>query len=289
MITRQFLFVIAVFGLWACVACRPRLSVSEETINDEVALEEPEDSLASDSRDEYDSEELMEEMESAPNRKEAFSEFFFSFLANRSFQASRVKFPIPVTEEDEEYVIRSGKHFREFFAWPSASEYCMLVEREEQMEDFLNNMDISEVDVQLIDLATTRIRQFHFNRAENEWFAMSAKEFEPEGTLGEFLDFYSKFVADSVYQQNHVAEQIDFAQSDIDEEGDDINGTIEAYQWSIFRPELPHGRITNFVFGQDLEENDDIVLMHSSIADDIVESFTFRKRNGHWLLTGYNN
>lgn len=277
------------FGLWVCASCRPKFSVNDDTTVDEVAQEEPEDSLAGDSPDEYDSEELMEEMEPLPNRKEAFSEFFFSFLANRPFQASRVKFPLPVKDGDEEYVIRSGKHFREYFAWPSASEYCMLVTREEQMEDFMNDMDISEVDVQLIDLTTKRVRQFHFGRAENEWFAMNAVEYEPEGTLGEFLDFYGKFVADSLYQQDHLAEQIEFGQSDIDEEGDDISGTIEAYQWSIFRPELPNGHITNFLFGQDLEGSDNIVLIHSIIADDIVESFKFNKRNGHWLLTGYNN
>ena len=289
MITRQFLFVVAAFGLWTCVACRPKFSFINETNADEVAQEEPADSLANDSLDEYGTDELVEEMESTPNRKEAFSEFFFAFLASRPFQASRVKFPLSVANEDEEYVIRSGKDFRAFFAWPSASEYCVLVNREEQMENFLNDMDISDVDVQVIDLSTERIRQIHFNREENEWFAMNATEYEPEGTLADFLHFYDLFVTDSLYQHSHLAEQIEFTQSDLEEEGENINGTIEAYQWNIFRPELPNGHITNFLFGQNLEDSNEMVLMHSSIADDIVEPFTFRKRNGHWLLTGYNN
>lgn len=289
MITRQFLFVIAAFGLWACVACRPKFSIGDETVIDEVAQEEPEDSLEGDNLDEFETDELVEEMESDTNRKEAFSEFFFAFLANRPFQASRVKFPLPVADGDEEYVIRSGKHFREYFAWPSASEYCMLVKREEEMENFMNNLDISEVDVQLINLESERIRQFHFSRTGNEWMAMSAKEYQPEGTLGEFIHFYSNFAADSVYQQNHLAEQIDFAQGEIDEDEESINGTIEAYQWNIFKPELPGGRITNFLSEQDLEGSNNIVLMHSSITDGMVESFTFKKRNGHWFLTGYKN
>lgn len=289
MITRQFLFVIAVFGLWTCVSCKPKFPVGGETKVDESAQEEPTDSLADDAMDEEEPEELVEDLEPVPNRKEAFSEFFFTFLSRHPFQANRVKFPLPVTTEDEEYVIRSGKHFREFFAWPSKSEYCMLVTREEEMEDFLNNVDMSEVDVQLIDLPTTRIRQFHFNRTENEWFVVSAKEYEAEGTLDEFLTFYEQFVTDSVYQQNHLAAQIDFAQGDMDEDEESISGTIEAYQWNNFRPELPGGPITNFLFGQDLENTDKIVLMHSSIADGMVESFKFKKQHGHWLLTGYNN
>lgn len=292
MITRKFLFVIVAVGLWSCVSCRPQTSVNNEIIVDEVTQEELADSMENNTPYEYEleeSEELEEEMLPVPNRKEAFSEFFFTFLSNRSFQASRVKFPLPVSDEDNEYVIRSGKDFREYFAWPDVSEYCMLVRREEQMEEFLNNMDISDVDVQLIDLSTERIRQFHFHRAQNEWLAMSAKEYMAEGTLGEFLDFYGKFTTDSVYQQNHLSEKIELTQSDIDEEEENVKGTIEAYQWSIFRPEMPNGQITNFLFGQDLEDCDNMMLMHSSIADGMVESFKFQRQNGHWILVGYNN
>lgn len=289
MITRQFLFVIAAFGLWACASCQHRTSVYDGATADEDAREGSADELEDDSLSAYESEELMDEMDPIPNRKEAFSEFFFTFISNKSFQAARVKFPLPVEEEDDTREIRSGKDFRNFFTWPSTAEYCVVVNQEEQMENFLNDTDISDVDVQLIDLAPVRVRQFHFNRAKNEWFAMSAKAFEPEGTLGDFLRFYGKFAADSVYQQSHLAEQIEFSQSDLEEEGENINGTIEAYQWSTFKPELPNGRITNFLFGQDLENSSDVVLMHSSIADGMVESFRFHKRNGHWLLTGYNN
>ncbi len=251
-------------------------------IDEQPAVEEPKDSLA-------EAEEFVEELVQTHNRVEAFNDFFFTFLNNKRFQADRVKFPLPISDDSGERTISSGKAFRSYFNWPDINEFCVLASSEEEIKDFQNDPDCKQVELQIINLPENMVRYFRFSRDAAEWQLDSAGEQAPSGDYADFLRFYNRFVTDSLFQQSSLAAQIEYRQTDYEEEAQDVEGTLEAYQWNTFRPELPHEQITNMVFGQRLEDMNQVVLIHCGIADGMMDVFTFSKKDGHWLLVGYNN
>jgi len=275
--------------LLVLVSCRPK-TVADTT--DEDSIEQSSDTLVTEPEDtltEY--EEAVEELSMPKKRIEAFSDFFFAFLNNHRFQAERVKFPFAIEEADgEQRTITSGRNFRAFFSWPHADEYCLLLNNEEQMEELQNSLELTDVTVQLIDLATAHVRDFVFQRQAEEWRCMRAHEHQASGTQADFLHFYHQFTTDSVFQEQSLAHELHYSMSDPDDESEAIEGTLEVYQWDSFRPELPSGRITNILFGQQLENAQQIVLMHCGTANGMMDTFYFRRHNnGRWRLVSFKN
>ncbi len=252
-----------------------------------VSVEVDVDSIPCDTLSEY--EERVEEL-SMPQRIETFSDFFFLFLNNRRFQAERVKFPLNVCDiNGEEYVIKSGREFRTYFTWPSTDEYCLLLTDEAQMEEFQNNLEFCDVEVQLIELRSGQIRAFDFHREAETWQLVRSREYDSSGNVLDFLQFYNQFVTDSLFQQQSLNTPIRYTMVDLDEEYSQIDGTLDPSQWPAFRPDLPTHRITNILFGQQLEQAQEIVLAHCGIANGMMEMFTFRKNGAHWRLTTFKN
>ncbi len=268
------------------VSCHPKPSVSVDDVEQD-SIEMESENQFEDSLTEY--EEAVEELAEPKKRVEAFSDFFFSFLNNRRFQADRVKFPFTIEQDGMERTITSGRDFRAFFNWPHADEYCMLLTDEEQMEELQNSLDLTDVGVQVIELANVHVRNFDFHREKEEWRCMRASERFAHGTKADFLRFYHKFTTDSVFQQQSLAKEIHYCQPDPDDETEFIEGTLEPYQWVSFRPELPGGRITDIVFGQQLEGADQILLMHCGTANSMMDIFTFRRQNGRWHLVSFKS
>lgn len=235
-------------------------------------------------------EERVEELSLSSQHTETFSDFFYSFLNNRRFQAERVKFPLSVCDiEGNERVITSGRDFRVYFTWPSLDEYCLLLNDEAQMDDLLNSLELQDVEVQLIELRSGEIRAFYFHRADKQWQLTHSREYVAEGNLLDFLHFYDHFSTDSLFQQQSLSGTIRYTMSDPDDGYSQIEGTLDPAQWIAFRPELPTHRITNVLFGQRLKQTDEIVFMHCGIGNGLMEAFTFRNSGGKWRLAAFKN
>ncbi len=274
-------------ALFAAASCRPKSTGLDGDAGQEEEAVAPADSLQEDTLTEY--EEAVEELSQPKKRTEAFSDFMFSFLNNRRFQAERVKFPLTIEAADgSERTITRGRDFRALFQWPNTEEYCVLLTHEEQLEELQNSLELTDVTVQLIELATAGVSDFIFHRDAEEWRCMRVHEHEATGTEGDFLRFYHQFTTDSIFQQQSLAAEIQYSQYDL-EEDTDIEGTLEPYQWASFRPELPEGRITNVLFGQQLEGADRILLMHCGTANSMMDIFTFRHHAGKWRLVSFKN
>ena len=108
--------------------------------------------------------------------------------------------------------------------------------------------------------------------------------------VSDFLQFYDQFTTDSVFQQESLAEQLAFSMEDPDEEeGDDIEGTIDRGQWPVFRPEMPSGQFVNIDFGQSIPNPHRIYLLQCGISNGMLDIFTFHQDNGRWRLTSFEN
>ena len=284
MIRRIWVLLLPLLML-AAASCRNGQTEKQELEADST---ETADSLVLDTLSEF--EEKVEELSFPEGRAEVFSDFIFTFVNNRRFQAERIKFPLPMEEADgTQREITSGRDFCADFQWPSREEYTMLLTDAGQMEDYQNDLDLSEAEVQLISLPASTIRGYQFRRTAGKWQLFSRRSYHPDGRLADFLRFYNRFSTDSLFQQESLADVLRYATTDPDGEQERLEGTLHPDQWSAFRPELPQGVITNINFGQQLEHADQIVLLQCGTSSGMMDTYTFRFERGGWKLVSYEN
>lgn len=286
LIPREWLPIVGFALLSSLAACTGGRTEEAEAQGDTIASS---DSLLADSL--YSQEDEMEELRLPEGRDEAFSDFIFTFVFNRRFQAERIRFPLAIREEGDSSPrhIRSGAAFRNEFRWPSNEAYTMLLTDAGQMEAYQNDLALSAVEVQLIDLDSQRVRGYDFRRTGGRWHLEAARHYVPEGRLSDFLRFYSHFVSDSLFQQQSLAPSIRYVTPDAEEGGESIEGTLEPSQWPMFRPELPQGTLTNIQFGQDFDRSQRLVLVQCGLSNGLMDFYTFQREGGAWRLVSFEN
>lgn len=286
MIPREWLPVVGLSLLALMAACTGGRTEATISPADTIPLAAPADTDSL-----YTHEDEVEELRLPEGRDEAFSDFIFTFVFNRRFQAERIRFPLAISEEGDSIPrrIRSGAAFRSEFDWPGDETYTMLLTDAGQMEAYQNDLDLAAVEVQLIDLSAQRVKGYNFRRTSGRWHLEEGRYYRPEGRLGEFLRFYNRFVSDSIFQQQCLASNIRYVTPDEEDGSGSIEGTLEPAQWPIFRPELPQGTLTNIRFGQDFDGSSRLVLVQCGLSNGLMDFYTFQREGGGWRLTSFEN
>lgn len=282
-ISRFFVFCLMVTVI---VSCGHRHTDTDEDTTDSLEMY---DALEGDSTLFFDDDEglTMHETET-----EVFGDFIFAFTHNKRFQAERIHFPLPVTELDgTERAINSGRDFRNEFLLPGNDYYTILLGDKSQMAVLESDTILESITMQVVELASQHLISYNFTRDNGKWFLSSCNHTGMPQQLSEFMDFYGQFVADSVFQQESVAErlQITIADEDEAEEEEEVEGTIERDQWPIFRPDMPAERFVNIDFGQEYPHPDHMVMLQCGISNSMMNTFSFRRENDKWKLTSYEN
>ncbi|MBQ8050919.1 MAG: DUF4348 domain-containing protein [Bacteroidaceae bacterium] len=225
------------------------------------------------------------------HESEVFGDFIFAFTHNGRFQAERIRFPLPVTDFDgTERVIRSGRQFRDEFQLPGNDYYTLILGDRSQMDIFQNDSSLTDVALQSLDLPNQTMVSYNFTRTDGRWYLTSRTHTPLSPKLTDFLQFYDQFTTDTLFQQESIAEQLIFTMEDPDEEeGEDIQGTIDRGQWPVFRPEMPSGRFVNIDFGQPIPNPHRIHLLQCGISNGMLDIFTFHQHDGHWQLISFEN
>ena len=105
-----------------------------------------------------------------------------------------------------------------------------------------------------------------------------------------FVDFYTRFVTDSLYQSRHIADPLQFVTIDPDDEFAILETTLDVNQWYAFRPPLPADRLSNINYGQRNEDNSNTkILKVNGIGNGYSNVFYFRRRGGEWELYKYED
>ncbi len=232
-----------------------------------------------------------EELAQPESENLAFFDFFFTFLRNKSFQAAHIKFPLPLVDRDSTVTtITSGAAFRSYFSWPDDDDYYTLLLTDlQQVEELESSLQLDSVSAEVIDLDDMLMRTYDFFRRDSVWQLQCSRTCEPTGRLGDFLNFYAQFSRDTLFQEERLAEHIRFSSADPDDETQLIEGILLPSQWSVFRPALPQGIITNFSFGQSFEETQRIILLQGGMASSMMQTLTFQQKHGRWLLTSFDD
>ncbi len=219
----------------------------------------------------------------------AFDDFFFLFLRSKTFQLKHVRFPVQIEELDgTRRTITSGNAFTEYFYWPNEEEYTLLLTDVAEMEGFKSDLALDTVVAQVIDLEEMTMRCYDFAERDSVWWLHASRDLELQGRMADFLKFYAQFTTDTIFQGQRLAEQIHFTYADPDSEKEVVEGILLPSQWEAFRPELPQGTLTNFDFGQPIEDSQRIVVLECETASSMMRTFTFEQWHGRWILTSFD-
>ncbi len=211
-----------------------------------------------------------------------FDDFVYSFMRNPKFQAKRIKFPLSVNDHGKQSYIEA-KAWRYDKMYLRNDVYTIIFDSEESVKAE-KDTSLDSVAVEWVYLKRREVKQFRFHRLQGEWFLTEiVKHALSENINSDFYLFYDKFTSDPAFQLRHVNSTVSFKTFDEDN-FEPIEGVLDAQQWPDFRPELPHGTITNINYGQHYGNGNRRVLMVCTPSGGMGCSLTFQRKKSGWTL-----
>lgn len=214
---------------------------------------------------------------------ELFDDFFFNFAANRKLQMSRIKFPLPVVTGNDSALVQKKRWKMDHF-FMHQDFYTLIFDNMKQM-DVVKDTTIGHVVVERINLHRHNVRQYVFERIRGQWMMTRVvNESLSKSKNASFLNFYSKFVADTAFQVRSINDPLDFTGPNPDDDFSTMSGILAPEQWLSFAPELPSSTIYNILYGQKYSESNQKIFVIRGIANGLETELTFRRKGGHWKL-----
>ncbi len=216
---------------------------------------------------------------------EFFDDFIFNFAANKRLQQARVKFPLLYEKDKETTRIQASNWKMEHF-FMTQDHYTLIFDNEKQMESVKEDTHLNHAVVEKIFLSQNTIRQYEFRREHGLWMMEAMKDIPmSESHNASFLSFYAHFASDPEFQLKSLAETVRFVGPDPDDDFSTMEGIITPDTWPAFAPELPSEMIYNIIYGEPGKEQGTKVFLIRGIANGFEMELSFRRQNGHWLLT----
>ena len=220
---------------------------------------------------------------------ELIDDFIFNYASDDALQRQRTIFPLPYYKDDTPVKIEK-KYWEHDYLFSQQSYYTLLFDREEDM-DMVGDTALTSVQVEWVYLKTRMIKKYYFERIKGAWMleAINLRKIE-KGENEDFVDFYARFVTDSVYQSKHIHTPLKFITIDPDDEFSILETTLDLNQWYAFRPVLPTDRLSNINYGQKNEDQSTTkILKVNGIGNGYSTVFYFRKKRGEWDLYKYED
>ena len=220
---------------------------------------------------------------------ELFDDFIFNYASDDALQRQRTVFPLPYYDRDTPLKIEAD-FWKHDYLFTKENCYTLLFDKEEDM-DMVGDTTLTSVQVEWIFLKTRMVKRYYFERKRGMWMleAINLREME-KGENEDFMEFYTRFVTDSVYQSKHIRHPLQFITIDPDDEFSILETTLDVDQWYAFRPVMPTDRLSNINYGQKNEDlSDTKILKVNGIGNGYSNIFYFRKRGKGWELYKYED
>ncbi len=184
-------------------------------------------------------------------------------------------------------MIRSKPKEWEFETFFMEQDYYTLIFDSEEHKERVNDTTLTRAVVQKIFLESGYVTQYIFQRVGGRWYMtrVSTEEYR-ELPNASFLEFYSQFATDSLFQQQSIANPLQFVGPDPDDDFAITEGFLMPEQWEQFAPYLPNNMIYNIVYGEQSHGITEKIFVIRGIANGDETEMRFKKRsNGKWILT----
>lgn len=231
--------------------------------------------------------QLFDEVEPPKSVDELFDDFFFTFASDARFQSQRIRFPLRFRDENAE--IRLTKQDWNNYNRFGQQEFYSVIYEDERDLALQKDTAVSVVSVQWIYLQDRYVEKYNFRRIpEGQWVLFDIEKQEVEDTPnGDFVTFYSKFIADSLFQRTslHTPLPLHIAQTDDSEASD---SELSADEWFEMKGDMPIPKdvLVNIDYGQQCTETSRKNVLMEGVSNGLFLEFKFEKVAGEWRLMG---
>lgn len=238
---------------------------------------------------------LMEEVEEEPvipaSADESFADFLYNFALDEKLQLRRIIFPLPYyMDNQKDSILKEDWVHDPLFSQQEF--YTMLYDNLDDAELEKDTASTS-VRIEWIDLKQKKMKRYYFERLYGWWKLEAIDDATmPKEETGQedFYEFYERFVSDSLFQAERVADPLPFIAPDPEDEFQILETTIQKAQWFTFQPKLPTEHLTNVNYGQWLNQNSRTRIIElRGFGNGFCNTLYFRCRNGEWRLTRFED
>jgi len=228
---------------------------------------------------------LFEEEEPPAAVDELFDDFFYNFIDDARFQGQRIAYPLPCKEGDESEKL-TKQDWAQYDHFKNQEVLSVLYERE---QDYALSKDTSmqHVGVEWIQLKDDDVERFQFNRVGGKWMLTEIDK-KKRGNMpnGDFLNFYAKFMADTVFQGKSLVEPLKVILTSDDGEEEPQEEFLTVEEWFEMRHSLPlpTEEIVNVDYGQACISQNKKTLLLQGISNGMQMKFKFNKDGDDWKL-----
>ena len=219
---------------------------------------------------------------------ELFDDFIFNYAQDEALQRQRTVFPLPYNRDGQLTEI-GRKAWTHDPLFTEGNIYTLLFDREQDM-DIVGDTALNTVQVEWLFLKSREMKKYFFQRTRGMWMLDSIALHPVEQGEEDFVDFYTRFVSDSLYQRSHIHIPLRFITLDPDDEFSILETTLDLEQWYAFRPQMPVEWLSNICYGQRNEAYSRTkILKVNGIGNGYSNVFYFRKRLNEWELYKYED
>ncbi len=273
-----------ILGTSAACACL-LMSCNDSKMNNAFA---PEDEADEDSAEVFvgDTLHLFEEAKEPPKAADMlFSDFFFNFIDDARFQLERVTFPLPY-KQGEEVRHLTKKDWKTSSRFLDNSYYYVIYEREGDLE-LQKDTTLSNVNIEWYHLNEGNVEKCYFNRRHGKWMLTEIvnKNISDTPNAG-FLEFYSRFVTDSIFQRESVANPLRLVTTSNDADAEEEERFVTPDEWMEMRADFPleDKLFVNINYGQACISQNRKTLLLEGISNGMQTKFHFAKDDEEWKL-----
>ena len=272
-------YIIVLFSsllfLVSCGQSKKEAQLAEEAELDSL-MNEPVDTI-----------QLFDEKILSKAVDELFDDFFFTFATDSRFQNQRIRFPLRF-EDDEAEITLTKDDWHRYNRFGQQEFYSVIYEREVDLA-LQKDTAIHEVSVQWIYLQDGYVEKFNFKRIpEGQWVLFNIEKQDiADSPNGEFVNFYSKFIADSTYQRSCLATPISLQTTQYDDVEEEHTSSISADEWFEMKSDMPFPKdvLVNINYGQVSTESSLKNVLMEGVSNGLFMNFKFEKHDGSWKLT----
>jgi flagellar basal body-associated protein FliL len=277
---KKLLYVAIFLILCGAIIITSRGCTGKKSTQDSIFY----DSLTNDTAAAGSIESIIEETPMPKAADELFDDFIFNFAANKKLQLNRIEFPLPTNNGSHKTELKKNQWKMDYF-FMQQNFYTLIFDDQKQSET-VKDTSINHAVVEKIYLKKKSIKQYVFDRKGGSWMmtAMNTIGFSSSPNSS-FLNFYNRFVSDTVFQIESINDPLNFIGPDPNNDFGTMDGILLPEQWPSFAPPLPSNMIYNIIYGHQGKGSSQKIFIIRGIANGLESELTFNKKRGKWKLT----
>lgn len=229
--------------------------------------------------------QLFDEVAPPKAVDELFDDFFFTFASDARFQNQRIRFPLRFKDDNAEIRLTKSE-WHEYNRFKQQEFYSVIYERDEDLA-LQKDTAVHEVNVQWIYLQDGYVERYNFKRIpQGQWVLFNIEKQEIADTPNaDFVDFYSNFVTDSVYQRQSLKYPLTLHVSE-SAESEESEDALTPDDWFMMRSDMPFPDdvLVNIDYGQQCSHSVKKNVLMEGVSNGLFVDFKFEKVDGEWKL-----